>query len=113
MSAHACPTHLPDVPPRTFSCYAEADVLPGLNVSELARRYEADPLVASNRNRRNRLRDPRLAGWFYQQFLKMAFPLAAPLTVATSVSGMINVMAGLTPSQNGKFMQYDGSELPW
>ena len=76
--AHACPTHLPDVPPRTLSCYAEAAVLPGLNVSELARRYEADPLVASNRRRR--LRDPLRAGWFFQQFVKMAFPLFQPIS---------------------------------
>ena len=76
--AHVCPTHLPDVPPRTLSCYAEAAVLPGLNASELARRYEADSLVASNR--RHRLRDPLRAGWFYQQFVKMAFQLFHPIS---------------------------------
>ncbi|XP_055684133.1 C-factor [Lutzomyia longipalpis] len=37
----------------------------------------------------------------------------APLDVETSVSGMINVIRGLTAEQNGKFLQYNGKELAW
>jgi hypothetical protein len=31
----------------------------------------------------------------------------------TSVSGMRKVIAALTPDNAGRYMVYDGSELPW
>ncbi|MBS0549364.1 MAG: SDR family oxidoreductase [Proteobacteria bacterium] len=37
----------------------------------------------------------------------------ATLTIAESVPGMVKVIDGLKPSDNGRFLQYDGSELPW
>jgi NAD(P)-dependent dehydrogenase (short-subunit alcohol dehydrogenase family) len=37
----------------------------------------------------------------------------AEVDVATSVTGMRAVIAGLTPAQSGRFLSYQGSELPW
>ncbi len=37
----------------------------------------------------------------------------APLDSMTSVRGMREVIAGLTPEKAGRFWAYDGSELPW
>ena len=38
---------------------------------------------------------------------------AAPLTPQESIGGMLKVIGELQPSDNGKFLQYDGVELPW
>ena len=35
------------------------------------------------------------------------------LDVETSVSGLRTVLAGLTPADAGRFLQWDGRELPW
>jgi NAD(P)-dependent dehydrogenase (short-subunit alcohol dehydrogenase family) len=35
------------------------------------------------------------------------------LDVATSAAGMRKVIEGLTPAQAGRFLQWDGRELPW
>ena len=37
----------------------------------------------------------------------------APLTVGESVQGMLEVLAGTTTEDNGRFLQHDGAELPW
>lgn len=37
----------------------------------------------------------------------------APVTPTESVTGMKSVILGLTPSDNGKFFNYDGAALPW
>ncbi|CAH2086874.1 unnamed protein product [Euphydryas editha] len=37
----------------------------------------------------------------------------APLDVDTSVAGIFNVIEKLQESDSGKFLQYDGTELPW
>ncbi|MGP1345835.1 MAG: SDR family oxidoreductase [Phycisphaerales bacterium] len=37
----------------------------------------------------------------------------APLTPEESVRGIVAVMEGLGTPDNGRFLQYDGSELPW
>jgi NAD(P)-dependent dehydrogenase (short-subunit alcohol dehydrogenase family) len=37
----------------------------------------------------------------------------APLTIDQSVPAMIGTIAGLKPSDNGRYVQYDGQELPW
>jgi len=37
----------------------------------------------------------------------------ADLDIQTSVEGMKNVIEQLTPEDSGKFISYDGSELPW
>jgi len=37
----------------------------------------------------------------------------AALDVAQSVSGMRQVLAQVTRAENGRFLQYDGAELPW
>lgn len=37
----------------------------------------------------------------------------APLDIETSVEGMINTIYKLGEGDTGKFLQYDGSELPW
>ena len=37
----------------------------------------------------------------------------APLTPFQSISGMLHVIAEMPPSANGKFLQFDGAELPW
>jgi len=37
----------------------------------------------------------------------------ADIDADTSVSGMKSVIAGLKPEDAGRFMTYDGSELPW
>lgn len=37
----------------------------------------------------------------------------APLGVVESVSGMRRVIAGLTAADSGRFMRYDGGQLPW
>jgi NAD(P)-dependent dehydrogenase (short-subunit alcohol dehydrogenase family) len=38
---------------------------------------------------------------------------AAPLTIAESVPAMVKVIDGLTPAHTGRFINYDGAELPW
>ncbi len=37
----------------------------------------------------------------------------ADITAAESVAGMRQVIAGLTPADNGHFFNYDGKPLPW
>ena len=37
----------------------------------------------------------------------------APLGAETSVAGLRKVIAGLTPSDSGKFFSHDGSPIPW
>jgi hypothetical protein len=37
----------------------------------------------------------------------------ATLTIDQSVPAMLKVIDALKPSDNGRFLQYDGSELPW
>ncbi len=37
----------------------------------------------------------------------------APLSAEESVSGMRRVIAGLTIADSGRFLQWDGKELPW
>ncbi len=37
----------------------------------------------------------------------------ADLDIESSVSGIKNVIDGLTASDSGKFLSYDGSEMPW
>jgi len=37
----------------------------------------------------------------------------APLTVEQSVGGILKVISHITLNDNGKFLQYDGAELPW
>lgn len=38
---------------------------------------------------------------------------AATLTIEQSVPAMVKVIDGLTPADNGRFINYDGSEIPW
>lgn len=38
---------------------------------------------------------------------------AATLTVDQSVPAMVKVIDGLKPADNGRFINYDGSEIPW
>lgn len=38
---------------------------------------------------------------------------AAPLTPAASVASMTRIMAGLGIADSGKFLDHDGSEIPW
>jgi NAD(P)-dependent dehydrogenase (short-subunit alcohol dehydrogenase family) len=38
---------------------------------------------------------------------------APPLTIETSVTGMLDVVASLTVEDTGTFRQYDGATLPW
>jgi NAD(P)-dependent dehydrogenase (short-subunit alcohol dehydrogenase family) len=37
----------------------------------------------------------------------------APLTIGQSVPAMVKTIAGFKPSDNGRYVQYDGTELPW
>ena len=37
----------------------------------------------------------------------------APLTIAQSVPSMVKVIDGLKPGDNGRFISYDGSGIPW
>ena len=37
----------------------------------------------------------------------------APLSPQTSVAGLRKVIAGLKPSDSGRFFSYDGSSIPW
>ena len=37
----------------------------------------------------------------------------ADIDIQTSVSGMKHVIDELTPAKSGKFLSYDGSEMPW
>ncbi len=37
----------------------------------------------------------------------------ATLTIEQSVPSMVKVIDGLKPSDNGRYLQYDGTELPW
>ena len=37
----------------------------------------------------------------------------ADITAQESVAGMRRVIAGLTPQDNGRFLNHDGSEIPW
>lgn len=37
----------------------------------------------------------------------------APLDVDTSISGIFDTITRLGESDTGKFLQYDGTELPW
>jgi NAD(P)-dependent dehydrogenase (short-subunit alcohol dehydrogenase family) len=38
---------------------------------------------------------------------------SAPLTIDQSVPAMIKVIDGLTARHNGRFINYDGTEIPW
>lgn len=38
---------------------------------------------------------------------------AATLTIEQSVPAMVKVIDGLTAADNGRFLNYDGTELPW
>lgn len=38
---------------------------------------------------------------------------AATLTIEQSVPSMVKVIDGLKPADNGRFLNYDGAELPW
>jgi NAD(P)-dependent dehydrogenase (short-subunit alcohol dehydrogenase family) len=38
---------------------------------------------------------------------------SAPLSVAESADGIVQVIAGLTPAETGRFFNYDGKPLPW
>ena len=66
------------VPPGRLRCYDEARVLP-VAARTVAQRYEEMPgspqLPAANRMARRRLRDPTRLGWYFQQFVKLGFPL--------------------------------------
>ncbi|MDA8230486.1 MAG: SDR family oxidoreductase [Magnetospirillum sp.] len=48
-------------------------------------------------------------GWVRTDMGGMSAPLDAP----TAVGGMRRVLAGLTPGDSGKFLHWDGSEVPW
>lgn len=37
----------------------------------------------------------------------------APLTIDQSVPSMVRTIDGLKPSDNGRYLQWDGGELPW
>ncbi len=37
----------------------------------------------------------------------------APTPVETSVGGMLKVIDGLQASDNGRFLGWDGSQMPW
>ncbi len=37
----------------------------------------------------------------------------APLTIDQSVPAMVKTIAAFKPSDNGRYIQYDGAELPW
>lgn len=37
----------------------------------------------------------------------------APLTIDQSVPAMVKTIDGFRPSDNGRYIQYDGKELPW
>ena len=37
----------------------------------------------------------------------------ATLTIDQSVPAMVKVIDGLKPADNGRFLSYDGSEMPW
>ena len=37
----------------------------------------------------------------------------APLSAETSVAGLRKVIAGLRPSDSGRFLSYDGAPIPW
>jgi NAD(P)-dependent dehydrogenase (short-subunit alcohol dehydrogenase family) len=37
----------------------------------------------------------------------------APLSIDQSVPAMVKTIAGFKPTDNGRYIQYDGSELPW
>lgn len=37
----------------------------------------------------------------------------APLDVDSSIQGIFETMSRLREEDSGKFLQYDGSELPW
>lgn len=39
--------------------------------------------------------------------------LGAPLEPEESVKGLLTVIDGLTPDDTGRFLRYDGSEVPW
>ena len=66
------------LPPGRLRCYDEARVLP-IAARTVAQRYEEMPgspqLPAAHRGARRRLRDPTRLGWYFQQFVKLGFPL--------------------------------------
>ena len=37
----------------------------------------------------------------------------APVEVKDSVAGLVTVMGGLSPENNGEFLDYQGKQLPW
>ena len=37
----------------------------------------------------------------------------APLTIDQSVPAMVKAIDGFTTKHNGRYIQYDGAELPW
>ena len=71
------------LPPGELRCYDEARVLP-IAARTVAQRYEEMPgslhgasgkPPAADRMARRRLRDPTRLGWYFQQFVKLGFPL--------------------------------------
>jgi len=38
---------------------------------------------------------------------------SAQITTTTSVSGLLNVMEGLSEDSSGSFIKYDGEVVPW
>ncbi|MBL9096311.1 MAG: SDR family oxidoreductase [Alphaproteobacteria bacterium] len=38
---------------------------------------------------------------------------SAPLTPPEAVASMIKVISGLTPADSGRYINYDGNEIPW
>lgn len=37
----------------------------------------------------------------------------APLDVETSISGILKTLDGLSDKDSGRYLQYDGKQLPW
>ena len=37
----------------------------------------------------------------------------APVTPENSIGGMLSIIDGMSSELNGKFMSFDGKELPW
>lgn len=56
---------------------------------------------------------PLHPGWVKTDMGSIVNEGQGALEVEESVAGMLKVIDALTPEKSGKFVQYDGQELPW
>ncbi len=78
---------------------------------EFVRQYRAEgwKVIGTARNAEGEARIAALGA----TALRLDADAPDAIDVETSIAGMRRVLAGLKPAQNGSFIGYDGTALPW